>query len=42
LTTRYIRRTSLGYTRESTYSIVKELRGRGRATDTIAFRAWWR
>ena len=38
LTTNFccLRRTSLGYTRESSYSIVKELRGQGRGTH-IAF-----
>jgi hypothetical protein len=37
-----IRRTSLGYTRESTYSIVKEPRSRSRDTLVIAVGVWWR
>jgi hypothetical protein len=37
----YVRRTSLGYTRESTYSIVKELRGQSRAS-LNRVHAWWR
>ena len=44
LTTKVIaclRRTSLGYTRESTYSIVKELRGQSRASFNRVH-AWWR
>jgi len=39
--TAYVRKTSLGYTRESTYSIVKEPRGQSR--DSLnRFHAWWR
>ena len=40
ITTR-LRRTSLGYTRESSYSVVKELRGQSRDT-RYRFGAWWR
>jgi len=36
-----LRRTSLGYTRESSYSVVKELRGQSRDT-RYRFGAWWR
>ena len=39
--TTYVRKTSLGYTRESTYSIVKELRGQSRAS-LNRVHAWWR
>jgi hypothetical protein len=37
----YVRRTSLGYTRESTYSVVKEPRGQSRDS-VYRFGAWWR
>jgi hypothetical protein len=38
----YFRRTLLGYTRESTYSVVKELRGHGRDRSRSLIGAWWR
>jgi hypothetical protein len=37
----YVRRTSLGYTRESTYSVVKEPCGQSRDS-LYRFFAWWR